>query len=211
MLMGQIIGISGRLESSLGWLLAFLSRGSAAITIAMFHSVVSTDGQKAMLMAAAKHALRGSELDAFNDLMDDFRPRYGERSRLVHNVWGHSNDHPDKALWWKSADLGSAMAKFAAAPTIEEISKTVQDEDLSLKAMAYSVQDLEQVAIRLNEYLNRVDAFVTELINAHPAIASAATSSTNAAPIGDQPQLDLHQNSQIDPLSDRPDDQLSGP
>src|SRR5690242_5096773 len=36
---GHIVGISGRLENSLGWLMAFLSQGSATITMAMFNSV----------------------------------------------------------------------------------------------------------------------------------------------------------------------------
>jgi len=87
---GHIVGISGRLENSLGWLMAFLSQGSATITMAMFNSVSSTEAQRAMLRAAAEHRLVGGDRDIFDDLMLDFRPRYKERNRVVHNVWGHS-------------------------------------------------------------------------------------------------------------------------
>lgn len=199
MVMGNIVGISGRLESALATLLALLSRGSAPITISMFHAVSSTDAQKAMLSAAARHTLAGTELDAFNELMEDFRPRYGERSKLIHNLWGHSNDHPDKALWWKSADVGIVIAKIAAAPSVEAMNDFISKEDLSLKAMAYTVKDLTEVATRLDEYTIRVFAFLTEVWASHPLLVAATTASTNAPPIGGQPQLDLPQNPQTAP------------
>jgi hypothetical protein len=195
--MGMIVGISGRLESTLGWILAFLSRGSATITIPMFHAVVSTDAQRSMLLAAASSSLTGPELGAFQDLMEDFRPRYGERSRLVHNVWGHSNDHPDKALWWRSSDLGSVMANLSAAPTVEEVQR-VAGEDVSLKAMLYTTDDVRGCRVRLGEYNERVRAFFLDLWNSHPTVAAATTASTNAPPIGGEPQLDLPQP-QTDP------------
>jgi hypothetical protein len=191
--LGEIIGASGRLEGALGILLALLSRGSAPITISMFHAVSSTDAQRAMLLAAANHALAGPEKTAFHDLMDDFRPRYGERSRLVHNLWGHSNDHPDKALLWRASDVGVTIAKVSASGSFAEAAQIADEEHLSLKAMAYTVQDLTEVHIRLSEYTSRVNSFIGQLWENHPAIASATTASTNAPPIGEEPQLDLSQ------------------
>jgi hypothetical protein len=202
--LGHIVGISGRLENALGGLLALLSRGSALITIPMFHAVSSTDAQRAMLLAAADQSLRGVECDAFHELMGDFRQRYGERSKLVHNLWGHSNDHPDKALWWQSADVGLTIAKIAAAPSMATMTQIAQEEELSLQAMAYTVKDLQDVATRLAEYTDRVVAFTGELWNAHPAVVAAAIASTNAPPMGESPQLDLQQSPQTAPGSDQP-------
>lgn len=193
--LGRIVGISGRIESALGWLLAFLSRGSAGITMSMFHAVASTEAQRAMLLAAANKALAGAELEAFCDLMDDFRPRYGERSKLVHNLWGHSNDHPDKALWWKAADLGTFLAQVAAAKTKDEFDAVNAQSDISRKAMAYTVQDLENVAIRLDEYLRRLNVYISELWVAHRSEALETSTSSDAPPIGEQPQLKLPENS----------------
>lgn len=201
MVVGQIIGISGRLEANLGWLLALLSRGSATITMSMFHSVVSTDAQRAMLLAAAEQSLAGPELDAFKDLMDDFRPRYGERSKLVHNIWGHSNDHPDKALWCKTSDAASLIAKVAAASDHEAVNRIVAAEQLCFKCMAYSVKDLEDVAGRLFGYAQRVDAFINELMQGHPALVAATTASTSAPPNTVEPQFDLPQPDQAAPQS----------
>lgn len=200
--MGQIIGISGRLEGALGWVLSMFSRGSATIAIPMFHAVASTDAQKAMLLAAADQALSGPELESFKDLMDDFRPRYGERSKLVHNLWGHSNDHADKALWWRSSDIGSVIAQFSAAPTVEAVAQMMASTDLSLRAMAYTVKDLEDVALRLGEYTVRVNTFILDLWNAHPNLAAATTAATAARPVGGQSQLDLPQSPQTDQRSD---------
>jgi hypothetical protein len=197
--LGQIIAISGVLESRLGWILALLSRGSASITVSMFHSVVSTDAQKAMLLAAAEQALAKSELDAFKELLEDFRPRYGERSKLVHNLWGHSDDHPDKALWCRSSDAAFAVAKFAAANDQVAFNNAVASDDLALQCMAYTVKDLENVAARLQEYTDRVTAFWFDLMNNHPALVAATTSATSAKPRTSEPQLDLHQRPQTDP------------
>jgi hypothetical protein len=63
----------------------------------------------------------------------------------------------------------------------------------------YSVKDLTDVAARLQEYTNRVQEFVLDLMNAHPVIAAAASAATNTPPIGDQPQLDLPPQPQTDP------------
>lgn len=196
--LGRIVSVSGKLESSLGWLLALFSGGNAMITISMFHCVHSTDAQKAMLLAAAKHKLRGAELDAFNDLMEDFRPRYTERNKLVHNLWGHSNDHPDKALWWRSTDWAGAVARMADAKDIEALGKAYT-EDISLTAMAYTVKDLEEVGARLAEYSARVSMFVNQMLEAHPALVAAANAATNAPPIGEEPQLGLHQTDRTAP------------
>lgn len=201
-LLGQIVAVSGRLEGSFGWLLALLSRGSASITTPMFQAVVSTDAQHAMLLAVADQALAGAERDAFHDLMEDFRPRYRERNRVVHNIWGHSNDHPDKALWWRASDVSALIAKISAAPTLAIANEIAVRENLALKAMTYTVKDLYDVAFRLNEYRGRVQDFVDELFRTHPTLALAATAATNAQPIGGSPQLDLQQP-QIDQKSDQ--------
>lgn len=189
--MGHVIGISGRLEANLGWLLALLSRGSATITMSMFHAVASTDAQRAMLIAAAEQSLISPELDVFRDLMDDFRPRYGERSKLVHNLWGHSNDYPDKALWCKTTDAASLIAKIAAAGDPEAVRRIAAAEQLCFKCMAYSVQDLQDVADRLHLYAIRVEAFINELVQSHPALVAAISASSNSPPNSRTPQLDL--------------------
>jgi hypothetical protein len=108
----------------------------------MFHAVASTDAQRAMLLAAAERSLGSTELDMFKELMEDFRPRYGERSKLVHNIWGHSNDHPDKAVWCKASDAAYLMAQAAAITNPQQIGAL---DDLSTKCMTYSVQDLMDV------------------------------------------------------------------
>lgn len=192
---GHIIGMSGRLEAALGWLLALFSGGSAPITVSMFHAVVSTDAQRAMLLAAAEKALAGAELEEFRELMGDFRSRYKERSKLVHNLWGHSNDHPDKALWISSSDAGSNMADLAASTDFQA---WLNGADLSTKCLTYTVQDLTDVAVRLDEYLRRVLAFLNGLIQNHPALVAATISSTNTPPIGEESQLDLRQSGQTD-------------
>lgn len=202
--LGIIIGISGRLEGALGWLLAMFSRGSATITIPMFHAVASTDAQRAMLLAAAQQALGPTEYQAFCDLMDDFRPRYSERSRLVHNLWGYSNDHPDKALWCRAADAASTIAKLSAAADQTQATQIANAEPLSLKCMLYSVQDLRDVAIRLDNYTMQVFAFISELMRAHPALAALTSASTDAPPMSAEPPLDLPPPPQTDPSKEPP-------
>src|SRR5262249_13091374 len=156
---------------------------------AMFNSVSSTEAQRSMLRAAAEHRLAGGDRDIFDELMLDFRPRYKERNNIVHNVWGHSNDHPDKALLWKSGDLSTSAAVLASSQTAEDVQKSAID--LSLKAMSYTVQDLTQIVLRLHEFTGRVQRFAGDLAATHPAIVAITNAATTAPPLGEQPQLDL--------------------
>ncbi len=153
-----------------------------------------------MLLAAAERSLGSTELDMFKELMEDFRPRYGERSKLVHNIWGHSNDHPDKAVWCKASDAAYLMAQAAAITNPQQIGAL---DDL--------VQDLMDVAARLDEYKRRVGALLQQLVENHPALAVAANASTNAPPIGEESQLDLRPPGQTAPQENQPDDQPQQP
>jgi hypothetical protein len=119
---GRIVEVSGRLESSLGWLLAFFSRGNVAITIPIFHEVRSSEARRNILLLTAKIALNGVEMDLFSALIKDYRDRYKERNKIIHNLWSHSNDHPDKALWWQDHDVGMTIATVASVGKATEIS-----------------------------------------------------------------------------------------
>lgn len=170
---GQIVSASSTLESLLGHLLAYLSEGSAPVSISMFHAVTSTDGQRAMLMAAAEHKLAGAELEEFRDLMDEFRTRYGERSRIIHNLWGSSPQHPGKAIWCHSKDSSKISSVLASAET-EEQYDLLAPESITLWRVCsiYTVKDLEDVWDRLKVYAMRVREFVIKLQNEHPVIAA---------------------------------------
>lgn len=172
--LGQVVTISGYLEALLGHLLAYLTGASASVTMAMFHSVSSTDAQRAMLNAAAELILSGAELEEFRDLMQEFRTRYGERSRLVHNVWGWSPDMPDKALWCKSQDATKFSSRLASLTAQEEFDLFVQDDTMELWRMCstYTVKEIQDVRDRLGAYTERVRQFVLKLQNQHPVIAA---------------------------------------
>ncbi len=202
-LLGQVVSISGRLESLLGWTLALFSRGSAEITVPMFNAVSSTDAQRSMLLVAAERALAPNEYDAFSDLMEDFRPRYKERNKLVHNLWGHSDDHPEMAVWCKASEAAAIMAQAA---TFTDPSQLRDIPDFSTKCMLYSLLDLNDVCVRLGEYTLRVTNFLQQLAESHPALASEASASTDAPPIGEEPRLDLDDPDQTGPQSDQPKD-----
>ena len=127
-----------------------------------------------MLNAAAELILSGAELEEFRDLMQEFRTRYGERSRLVHNVWGWSPDMPDKALWCKSQDATKFSSRLASLTAQEEFDLFVQDDTMELWRMCstYTVKEIQDVRDRLGAYTERVRQFVLKLQNQHPVIAA---------------------------------------
>ena len=170
--LGRIVAISGILESLLGHLLAFLTGTSSSVAMAMFHSVTSTDAQRAMLAAAAEQALAGAQLEEFRDLMGEFRTRYGERSRLVHNVWGESPQHPDKAIWCPAKDATKIMANLAATTAPEQIDLLANSEagSLWIYCSTYTAKEINDVFDRLAVYANRVGSFLVTLQADHPVI-----------------------------------------
>lgn len=192
--LGQIIAVSGMLESQLGLVLAILAGARAAVAIPMFHAAKSTDVQRDMLIAAAKHRLGGRLLDEFLALMDDWRPLCGEHHKLVHNVWGVSPQHPNKAVWCDATDvaglhavLGRILDNFAdigsltpeAALVARHTYETVSD--LSTRCLAYSVKDLEDARDRLREYAKRVQRFSEGLID-ELGVTRAASAVRSASP-----------------------------
>lgn len=182
-MLGSIVGISGILESQLGHLLAFLTGTSASVAMAMFHSVTSTDAQKAMLTAAAREELKGAELDEFNDIMEEFRTRYGERSRLVHNVWGTSPQHPDKAVWCPAKATTSTSAKLAGVQEDNELDLLLQGPlgELWRSCSLYSLKDMQDVFWRLATYADRVREFTFRLQQQNPVIAARVAADIAAA------------------------------
>lgn len=171
MWLGHICCVSGHLEGLLGHLVAYLSDASAPVAISMFHAVISAEGQKAMLNAAAEHKLVGAELAEFRDLMDEFKTRYGERNRLIHNQWGTSPQHPDKAVWMHSKDSARVSGALASAASQEQLDLYIPEaRALWQKCSLYTKKDLQNVFDRLSAYTNRVREFVLKLQNEHPVL-----------------------------------------
>lgn len=182
-MLGRIVGVSGILESLLGHLLAFLTNTSASVAMAMFHSVTSTDAQRAMLTAAAGERLAGAELAEFNDLMEEFRTRYGERSRLVHNVWGASPQHPDKAIWCPARASTMTSAKLASVKEEADLELFLKgpESEFWRSCSTYTLKDLTDVFLRLAAYADRVRDFTFRLQQQNPVLAARMAADAHAA------------------------------
>lgn len=170
---GQIVGESGRLEAIPAWILAFCSGANAPAAIAMFETVINTSTRKQMLLAAAKVSLSEKEFVALTEALKDFQPRYDERNSVVHNVWGHADDHPDKAIWCPANAARAFMTKVAIAGEKAALPALL---DLSLQCFTYTVKDLEQVRNRLSAYAGQLGQYWMTLVRAHPAVAAASQS-----------------------------------
>ena len=165
--LGEMIAISAQIEHCLGYMLATFNGGNAAISIEMFSAVTSTDAQRAMLQVAGERALKDDPeaLAHFNDLMNEWKPRYAERSKLVHNMWGWSKDHPDKALWCHASQgnvLWIAVADIDSAEAALQVARVAGG--IWQYTFTYTVKDIQDVTARLDEYANRVLKFLHEML-----------------------------------------------
>jgi len=178
---GQIVAISGLMESRLSAILASVSGGNVEVTMAMFQAVNSTDAQRAMVKAAAEVALSGHELEALLELMDEYRNRARERNKIVHGIWATADEFPDALLLGRAADL-AAMAKRITQLNGEWSSAT---EDLTeviwRNCMVYEAKDFDDVISRLKGFDNQLANFWMSLI------AGKATPSATPKPI-EKPQ-----------------------
>lgn len=169
--LGHIVALSGVLENRLGHLLAFVSGASANVAIAMFHAVTSADAQRAMLVAAAEQTLSGNLLEEFRAIMLEVRTRYGERNRVVHNIWGTSAEHPGKAVWCHTQDT-SGISRIAATMThVSQIGDLIDEARNMWKySVLYTVKDLEDIYSRLYAYSETVKFFIFKLQRSHPVL-----------------------------------------
>lgn len=161
---GQIVAISGRIESRLASLLAIMTGGLTHVTVPMFLAVRSTDAQRAMLSAAAEQVLQADSLQRFTELMAEWKQRYGERNKLVHNIWGHSDDHPDLAIRIASEDFSEVWKATSAGGDILALQQNIGIiNELWRSCEGWRVKDLESVEKRLDDYEVRIAKFWQEL------------------------------------------------
>lgn len=205
-MLGHVVSQASLVDSNLGYLLAYLTRTSAPVAIAMFHAVNSTEAQRAMLNAAAEHQLTGASLDEFKDLMSDFRTRAGERNRLVHNIWGISPQHPGKAVWCPAKDYTKLPVTLAISETAEAFPLFIEKYEAIWESCSlYTVKDLQDVYLRLTGFGEQVRTYITKLLADHPGLTAsiAAASEPISAPNkssqpGSAPD-NPHQSGQSDP------------
>ncbi|WP_340647666.1 hypothetical protein [Phenylobacterium sp.] len=174
---GQIVAISGRIESRLGSLLAIMTGGLTHVTIPMFLAVRSADAQRSMLQAAAQHALGPDDLERFTAIMDDWRGRYGERNKIVHNIWGHSDDHPKLAIRIAAEDFAEIWktSAFLTNPEVAERA-AITLRDLWKSCEGWTVKDLEDVKTRLEGYETRISRLWADLYDRQfPRVAPTMT------------------------------------
>lgn len=150
---GEIVAVSGFLENRLGSLLAVMTGGSAAVTVAMFSAVGNMRTQRDVLEAAAQIALPPEDLAVFTALMREFKPRYNERSRIVHGIWGVADEFPDKLIRCESAAITrmwEVLADIDDMPSAEAAAAATAN--LWRNCETWTVKDLEQVRSRLSAY-----------------------------------------------------------
>lgn len=169
--LGEIVSISGLLEGGVAAILAILTGGNARITTAMFLAVNSADAQRAMLKAAAEQVLNADDLPYFTGMMDRFRVRYGERNKLVHNVWGTSSDHPGMAIWCPASSMVGAFRALADSnlPGGQERAFEVV-HSVWRDCYTYTVKDLRDVAERLTAFSEELSEFSHRLTANHQGI-----------------------------------------
>jgi hypothetical protein len=173
--LGMIVALGAGLESQLGYLLALLSGGSASITMTLFQSVSSTSAKRAMLTAAAKEKLRDADHDEFKALMSEFSTRYGERSHLVHSLWGTIDDHPDLAVLCPAPAVATYQAATMGSYEPDDGLKMLTAVlSLPRQCRTYTVKDLQDVIDRLSEYIGRVGTFNMKLASRHPVLGMGA-------------------------------------
>lgn len=181
--LGRIVAVSGALEALLGHYLALLTGVSSRVTMSMFHAVTSTDAQRAMLTAAAEEILCGAELEEFRELMSEFKTRYSERSRLVHNVWGESAQLPNKAIWIAAKDATRLTAAMASTTDSDQLNLLMNHESGQIwkKCSTYTAKEMQDAHDRLSAYTDRVRLVVLKLHQDHPVLGAALRQAEQAS------------------------------
>ncbi len=147
---------------------------SASITMTLFQSVSSTSARRAMLTAAAKEKLKEPDDDEFKALMSEFSARYGERSSLVHSLWGTIDDHPELAVLCPAQAVATYQAATMGSYEPEDGLKMLTAAlSLPRQCRTYTVKDLQDVVNRLAKYIGRVGAFNMKLASRHPVLGAA--------------------------------------
>jgi len=88
-------------------LLMALLRNGAPTGVRMYLSLSGSASQEAVLTAAFGNFLPDSTQKMFESLMRDIKARARERNRIVHGIWGVSDDYPEALINCQLNDMAT--------------------------------------------------------------------------------------------------------
>ncbi len=121
--------------------------------------------------------------------MAEWKNRYGERNNVVHNIWGHSDDHPDLAIRIAAKDFAEVWKATSAAGDVLALHKSMDVvAELWRVCEAWRIEDLEDVEARLDSYEVRIAQLWQRLFTQQYEVM--VPNMTGPAPLSDMPTPD---------------------
>ncbi len=94
----EIIAVWSRVDSELGGILAYMLKGGARPSIAMYSALTSSAAQMAALEAAARVSLSPDDLGLFRAILVLVKRAGAKRNKIAHWLWGDSPEIPEALL-----------------------------------------------------------------------------------------------------------------
>jgi hypothetical protein len=92
---GRAIALWARIDAELGAILAFMIKGDARSSIAMYAALTSSQAQMAALEAAARASLTADDLKLFGAVLVLVKRAGAKRNEIAHWLWGESLEIKD--------------------------------------------------------------------------------------------------------------------
>jgi hypothetical protein len=142
-------------EQRVAFFLVEMLGGSARPGVAMFQALSGTAAQHNVLKAVADIALDDVGRAKFQALLIDYKGRAKERAKVIHAVWGVSDDYPDALIRMDDAEPVRQMAVWKEAFEKGRRLEKGEYSPVAGKHMLYTERDFLDIEARIISLVER--------------------------------------------------------
>lgn len=168
-------------EIELSLLLASALDANANAGMAMYLSLIGTGAQESAFKAALKHALPLKMAQEVSNILTEIRTRAGERNRIVHCIWGITDDFKDGIIHCWPVDL---VRDQVAAHWLErnECVKAGPSQEFVTSLSVYKERDFVATEERIAQLKEKIKALGVRADHYHQRRRAQAIKRANARP-----------------------------
>lgn len=169
-LIACIASLSGTLERVLAGILSDIMEAHSKQALAMYLALSGSQARKSALLAAAQLRISDEEYNELVKLYEKIGKNARERNKVIHGAWAVSDDCPTALLLCDSAEYSqyeAGMYEVIAIQlsqdyaTLQERGAAAMSKYDALERLQYEVyekEDLREIAVRLGNLINLVNA-----------------------------------------------------
>ena len=135
-------------DGNLAAILSFMLKTDIRTAVAMYQAIISADGKRAALLAAADNAREEWEATLLRAVLKANGPSRNQRNEFAHGIWGYSAEIPDAILLMDARVVMDKNVSHRQAEEMENGQRIISPKGFDAsKIMVYRKVDFDKALI----------------------------------------------------------------